>query len=44
MTEIEQRINDLVSTFINDITKLARDAAHEVLAQASLVKIGRAHV
>lgn len=34
MTEIEQRINDLVSTFINDITKLARDAAHEVLAQA----------
>jgi hypothetical protein len=34
MTDIEQRINDLVSNFINDITKLARQAAHDTLSQA----------
>ncbi len=34
MTEIEQRINDLVSGFINDITKLARQAAMDTLAGA----------
>jgi hypothetical protein len=34
MTEIEQRINDLVSNFINDITKLARQAALDTLGQA----------
>jgi hypothetical protein len=34
MTEIEQRINDLVSSFINDITKLARQAALDTLAEA----------
>jgi hypothetical protein len=34
MTEIEQRINDLVSGFINDITKLARQAALDTLSQA----------
>ncbi len=34
MTEIERRINELVSTFINDITKLARQAAHDTLSQA----------
>ncbi len=34
MTDIEQRINDLVSNFINDITKLARQAAHDTLASA----------
>ena len=34
MTEIEQRINDLVSNFINDITKLARQAAHDTLSSA----------
>lgn len=39
MTEIEQRINDLVSVFINDITKLARDAALGTL-QAALAGVG----
>lgn len=34
MTDIEQRINDLVSNFINDITKLARQAALDTLAQS----------
>lgn len=34
MTDIEQRINDLVSAFINDITKLARQAALDTLSQA----------
>ncbi len=43
MTEIEQRINDLVSNFINDVTKLARQAAHETLAHA-LAGIGGAVV
>jgi len=43
MTEIEQRINDLVTNFINDITKLARQSAHDTLAQA-LAGVGGAVV
>jgi hypothetical protein len=43
MTEIEQRINDLVSVFINDITKLARAAALDTL-QAALAGVGGAVV
>lgn len=34
MTEIEQRINDLVSTFVNEITRLARQAAVDTLQRA----------
>ena len=34
MTEIEQRINDLVSSFVNEITRLARQAAVETLQSA----------
>lgn len=34
MTEIEQRINDLVSSFVNEITRLAREAASETLQRA----------
>jgi hypothetical protein len=43
MTEIERRINELVSNFINDITKLARQAAHDTLSQA-LAGVGGAVV
>jgi len=34
MTEIEQRINDLVSTFVTEITRLAREAAVDTLQRA----------
>ncbi len=34
MTEIEQRINDVVSSFVNEITRLAREAAVETLQRA----------
>jgi hypothetical protein len=34
MTEIEARINDLVSNFINEITRLARSSALETLERA----------
>src|SRR5689334_15037494 len=34
MTEIEQRINDLVSSFVNEITRLAREAAVTTLQSA----------
>ncbi len=34
MTEIEQRINDLVSSFVNEITRLARQAAVDTLQRA----------
>ncbi|MBK9030247.1 MAG: DNA-binding protein [Myxococcales bacterium] len=34
MTEIEARINDLVSTFVNEITRLARTAALDTLNRA----------
>ena len=34
MTEIEQRINDLVSGFVNEITRLAREAAVSTLHAA----------
>lgn len=39
MTDIEQRINDLVSGFINEITKLAREAALGTL-QSALAGVG----
>ena len=39
MTEIEQRINDLVSSFVNEITRLARQAAVDTL-QAALAGTG----
>lgn len=39
MTEIEQRINDLVSSFVNEITRLAREAAVNTL-QAALAGTG----
>ena len=34
MTDLEQRLNELVSSFVNDISKLARQAALETLSQA----------
>ncbi len=34
MTELEQRLNELVSSFINDISKLARQTALDTLSQA----------
>jgi hypothetical protein len=43
MTDIEQRINGLVSAFINDITQLAKDAALGTL-QSALQGVGGAVV
>lgn len=43
MNDIEQRLNGLVSAFINDITKLARDAALGTL-QSALQGVGGAVV
>ena len=43
MIEIEQRINDLVSTFVNEITRLAREAAVHTL-NAALASTGGAVV
>ena len=34
MTDLEQRLNELVSSFINDISKLARQTALDTLSQA----------
>lgn len=34
MTEMEQRLNELVSAFVNDITKLARQVAQDTLSHA----------
>lgn len=34
MTDIEARINDLVSNFVNEITRLARSAAMDTLGRA----------
>ncbi|HVK78606.1 MAG TPA: hypothetical protein VM734_35145 [Kofleriaceae bacterium] len=34
MTDLEQRLNELVSSFVNDISKLARQAALDTLSQA----------
>lgn len=39
MTEIEQRINDVVSNFVNEITRLAREAAVSTL-NAALASTG----
>ena len=43
MTDIEQRINDLVSSFVNEITRLAREAAVTTL-QSALAGAGGAAV
>ncbi|MEZ4401614.1 MAG: hypothetical protein R3B06_16430 [Kofleriaceae bacterium] len=43
MTEIESRINDLVSTFVNEITRLARTAALDTLNRA-LAGVGASEI